>query len=133
MAIKPTDEDVKRARKMCAWAASGLEIFRHKLACEFALVRETAERGADKIMAERDDREEQVGDMALQAGCDEEFSNLHDHRTCVSEGVALLKGRLMAAAMEIREARADWEAFRRNDGSLAAELGRIAAKCEDGS
>jgi hypothetical protein len=42
MAAEPTEEDVKRARKMCAWAASGLEIFRHKLACEFKSVRDQA-------------------------------------------------------------------------------------------
>lgn len=52
------------------------------------------EAALDKALQQRDDREEQVGDMAAQAGCGDEFSNLHDHRTCVGEAFGAVDGEL---------------------------------------
>lgn len=58
---KPTDEDVARARKTICWAGSGLEIFRHKLALEFARVR-TEEREACAEVADDEVGEPMRGD-----------------------------------------------------------------------
>lgn len=66
---------------------------------------ETAEKELGKALAERDRREEQVGDMAAAAGCEQEFTNLHDHLDCVGEEFAALTTRAETAEDERDEAR----------------------------
>lgn len=61
------------------------------------------EREADRLITQRDRWEEQVGDMAASAGCEEEFSNWHDHKDCVEECVAVLKAERDAARAELAQ------------------------------
>ena len=59
------------------------------------------EQETDRLITQRDHWEEQVGDMAASAGCEEEFSNWHDHKDCVEERVAVLKTERDAARAEL--------------------------------
>ena len=59
------------------------------------------EQETDRLITQRDHWEEQVGDMAASAGCEEEFSNWHDHKDCVEERVAVLKTERDAACAEL--------------------------------
>lgn len=65
-------------------------------------------RSLEDVMQERDDREEQVSAMARQAGCDQEFSNLHDHRMCVGERVAFIEANAFEKAAKLVEQEIDW-------------------------
>jgi hypothetical protein len=55
----------------------------------------------DQVLRQRDRWEDQVGDMAAQAGCDNEFTSDHDHSHCVTEAVSLLRSQCDAALAEL--------------------------------
>ncbi len=57
-----------------------------------------------KTMAERDYYADEVARIAALVGCEEEWSNLHAHATCIDEGIAALDGkaeRLRARVAEL--------------------------------
>ena len=61
------------------------------------------EQETDRLITQRDRWEEQVGDMAASVGCEEEFSNWHDHKDCVEERVSVLKTERDAARAELAQ------------------------------
>jgi len=48
------------------------------------------EKALDETLAERDATSDQCQSMARQAGCKKEWSNFHDHTTCVQEAFEAL-------------------------------------------
>lgn len=57
-----------------------------------------AEEG--QLIAERDELEEFVAACAAAAGCEREWSNLHDHRECVMEACRAFRAYVGAGKME---------------------------------
>lgn len=88
-ALKASEERARKAEELAA----------ANLAANKRIVE--LEQEADRLITQRDRWEEQVGDMAASAGCEEEFSNWHDHKDCVEECVAVLKTERDAARAEL--------------------------------
>lgn len=61
-----------------------------------------------KALEERDEYEEFIGDLALEMGCPEEWSNLHDHRSCVMRMVHELQAQLIESRGPAAGAETSW-------------------------
>lgn len=48
----------------------------------------------EDAMEDRDRYEEMLGNLASEAGCNEEWSNLHEHGNCISEGIQSMQKKI---------------------------------------
>lgn len=89
----------------------------------------------DQVMTQRDHWEEQVGNMAAQAGCEDEFSSAHDHSSCVAEYFAVVKAERDEARTQLAGVQANFANLGKNASAererLNGELTAKEAECAD--